>query len=396
MKVIRSRAASTVWSLILPALLAGCDGGTAQTLATESFAKRSVELPTGVTIAYVEAGNAAGEAVILLHGFTDTGRSFQPVLRHLLALRPDLHLFVLDQRGHGESSMPDPERCRSAPERCFRPADFAADVLAFMDQRGIGRASLVGHSMGGVVAQEVALTHPERVERLVLIATWASMRDHQVVGEFLLPELIEGPWKDALVQQGYAFPEDVYELTPLDVQPGAEAWLAANWVTEPAADPDFLTEVLPETSRIKLGTWLGVARALLTTDNRERLKKLTVPTFVIQATQDGMATESDEETLLASLHAAAQSCKTRFVLKRYGRKPLPSSGVPEDEIAHNVQWAAGEALAIDLAAYLREDGQPTRDLYYADPQDPRRILTAPGEATLIEGRTPNCAASGAS
>ena len=396
MRLTRSRAVDAVCSLILTAMITGCDRGTARTLAVEPFAKRSIELSTGVTIAYVEAGDPAGEAVILLHGYTDTGRSYHPMMRHLLALRPDLHLLVLDQRGHGESSMPDPERCRRAPERCFRPADFAADVLAFMDQLGIERAYLVGHSMGGLVAQEVALTRPERVERLVLIATWASMKEHPVVGEFLIAELMEGPWKEALVQQGYAFPEDVYELTPLDFDPGTEAWLAANWVTEPAADPAFLAQVLPETSRIKLGTWLGVARALLATDNRERLKGLAVPALVISATQDGMATEADEATLLASLHTAARSCKTSFVLKRYGRKPLPSSGLPGDEIAHNVQWAAAEGVAIDLAAYLREDGQPTRDLYYADPRNVRRVLTAPGEATLIEARAPSCAASGAS
>jgi pimeloyl-ACP methyl ester carboxylesterase len=317
-------------------------------------------------------------------------------MRHLLALRPELHLFALDQRGHGESSMPDPETCRGAPERCFRPADFAADVLAFMDQRAIERAYLVGHSMGGLVAQEIALTHPERVERLVLIATWASMIDHPVVGEFLISELIEGPWKEALVRQGYEFPEDIYELTPLDVDPEAEAWLAVNWVTEPAADPAFLAQVLPETSRTRLGTWLGVARSLLATDNRERLKELAVPALVISATQDGMSTEADETTLIASLDGAARSCRTSFVLKRYGRKPLPPSGLAEDEIAHNVQWAAAEGVASDLAAYLREDGQPTRDLYYADPRKPRRVLTAPGEATLIEGRTLNCGRSGAS
>jgi len=394
MNPIRFRAACVVCSLGLSALLRSPDRAVAQGSSSAEFGKRHIELSTGIRMAYAEAGDPAGPTVILLHGYTDTGRSWHSTMRRLLVLRPELHLVALDQRGHGASSMPAPERCRRAPESCFRPADFAADLLAFMDQRGIARADLVGHSMGGLVAQEVALTHPERVERLVLVASWASMLGHPVVGEFIIRDLLAGPWKDALVQQGYTFPDDVYELTPLDADPQVEVWMAANWVTEPVADPAFLAEVLPETVRTRLGTWLGVARALLEIDNRERLKQLRVPTFVISATQDGMATASDEATLLASLHAAARSCKARFVLKRYGRKPVPASGIPEDDIAHNVQWAAGEAVAMDLASYLRKDGQPTRDLYYADPENIHRVISAPGRATLIEGRMQNCGARG--
>lgn len=109
----------------------------------DRFPKRSLELSTGIAMSYVEAGDPEGEVVILLHGITDTSRSFSLMTRYLTELRPDLHVFALDQRGHGDSSLPSPADCRGAPERCFRPADFAADVLAFMDQKGIRRAHLV-------------------------------------------------------------------------------------------------------------------------------------------------------------------------------------------------------------------------------------------------------------
>jgi pimeloyl-ACP methyl ester carboxylesterase len=55
-------------------------------------------------------------------------------------------------------------------------ADFAADVLAFMDVMGLRQATLVGHSMGSLAAQEVALAAPERVTRLILVGSGTDIR----------------------------------------------------------------------------------------------------------------------------------------------------------------------------------------------------------------------------
>jgi len=93
--------------------------------------------------------------VVLLHGFAGTGRAWDPVAQRLdreryTALAPDL-------RGHGAA-------------RAARPLGFAAcvgDVLGAAPDRFV----LCGYSMGGRIAQHVALAAPERVERLVLVAT---------------------------------------------------------------------------------------------------------------------------------------------------------------------------------------------------------------------------------
>ena len=87
-------------------------------------AKKTASLGTGIQMAYFEMGSASGETLLFLHGLTDSSRSFHPTMGHLTKLRPDLRLVSVDQRGHGASSMPDPEQCRSAPEKCFRPADY--------------------------------------------------------------------------------------------------------------------------------------------------------------------------------------------------------------------------------------------------------------------------------
>lgn len=393
-----TRAASMLALALISALAAlpACAPEQAPSAVAEArqpsaaLAKQTITLSTGITAHYLEAGDPSGEVVILLHGYTDTSRSWYPAMTRLSALRPDLHIFALDQRGHGGSSMPADPACRHTPEACFRPADFAADTLAFMDQKGIARASIAGHSMGSLVAQEIAFTHPDRLDRLVLVGTTNSGVDNPVLRDYLLAEPIEGSWKAALEAKGYTFPDDVYDLTPLDADPDAESWMAINWVVDPVADPAFIADIVPETARIKLGTWIGAARALVATDNTARLAQLSVPTLVIWATQDGIFPESPDQTsLLAALDAAADHCLTTYHWKQYGLAPLPPSGFQESDIGHNVQWGAPREVAADIARYLLTGG-PTRDRYRADPGDLTTVITDPGRARILSGHARRC------
>ena len=106
----------------------------------------------------------------MLHGFTDSSYSFQSLMDRL---DPTIQAIAIDQRGHGESSKPG---C------CYAPQDFAADVVAFMDARQIKAATIVGHSMGGVVAQLVAIRSPERVSGLVIVGSSPSFANPAVEG----------------------------------------------------------------------------------------------------------------------------------------------------------------------------------------------------------------------
>jgi pimeloyl-ACP methyl ester carboxylesterase len=82
---------------------------------------RSAALSTGVTLPYAEQGDPAGVPVLLLHGYADSRRFFDPLLAQLT---PDVHAFAPDQRGHGDAGR---------PESGYAPEDFAADAAAFMD-----------------------------------------------------------------------------------------------------------------------------------------------------------------------------------------------------------------------------------------------------------------------
>ena len=95
--------------------------------------------------------------MILLHGYTDSWRSYDRVLP--LTCRRSFRVFAVTHRGHGDSSK---------PEAGYAPADFAADLAAFLDAMRIDSAVIVGHSMGSSVAQRFAIDYPSRTRALVL------------------------------------------------------------------------------------------------------------------------------------------------------------------------------------------------------------------------------------
>jgi lipase len=100
--------------------------------------------------------SAARPPVLLLHGVTDSGECWPDTVRHLVATRDVL---TLDARGHGASDLPD------EPFTIAALADDAARAVG----EAVGRAAVVvGHSMGGLAAQELALRHPDLVVGLVL------------------------------------------------------------------------------------------------------------------------------------------------------------------------------------------------------------------------------------
>ena len=118
----------------------------------------------GATMSTVSAGSGA-EHVVCLHGLGGNKTSFFDTVA---ALTPERRVHALDLPGFGSSSKP-----ARAP---YDAAFFAGSVLGFMDAMGIARTHLVGNSMGGRVALEVALEAPDRVSSLSLLAPALAFR----------------------------------------------------------------------------------------------------------------------------------------------------------------------------------------------------------------------------
>lgn len=104
------------------------------------------------------AEKGSGKTVVYLHGWGCDGSIFLPVANKL----PRLRNVLVDMRGFGKSDPP--------PASGWRVADYAEDLYDFFQKQGIDRATLVCHSFGCRVALVFAATHPDRAERLLLVA----------------------------------------------------------------------------------------------------------------------------------------------------------------------------------------------------------------------------------
>jgi pimeloyl-ACP methyl ester carboxylesterase len=110
-------------------------------------------------IYYEESG--AGNAVVFLHGYTGSGKDWT---NQVAVLSPHYRAITVDCRGHGRSGAP-------TSEQDYSIKISSEDVYALLNKLGIDKCCLVGHSMGGFMALQFALDHPELVRGLVLVDT---------------------------------------------------------------------------------------------------------------------------------------------------------------------------------------------------------------------------------
>ena len=103
-----------------------------------------------------------GDPITLIHGVGSNLESWDPVVQRL---KTKFSVLRMDLRGQGQS--------RGITSNCTLE-DFVDDVLSAMDSAGFDKSDLVGFSLGGMIAQLFALTHPERVDRLALISAVAG------------------------------------------------------------------------------------------------------------------------------------------------------------------------------------------------------------------------------
>jgi pimeloyl-ACP methyl ester carboxylesterase len=259
---------------------------------------RSIALPTGVTLEYAEQGRPDGIPVVLLHGYTDSRHSWNLVLPRLPGR---YRVYAISQRGHGESSK---------PVDAYRVADFAGDVGAFLDAKGIDRAIIVGHSMGSMVAQQFTIDNPNRVQALVLTGAFYVRRDNPILVDF---------WNQAIS----TLPDQVDRQFVLDFQ--------TSTVTKPLA-PEFFATILGETGRLPGYVWRNAFREILRTDLTAGVGTIKAPTLIIWGDKDTYSVRDDQDSLVTKIR---------------GAKLLTYEG-----IGHAANWEVPERFASDLVAFL--------------------------------------------
>jgi non-heme chloroperoxidase len=268
----------SVFALALPLALSSCGDVTQPSLDDAADASRDlvsapghavrmgeVTLPNGVRLEYAEAGKAGGEPVIMLHGYTDSWFSYSLVLPRL---NPNLLGISISQRGHGDSSR---------PETGYASEDFAADVDAFMEARGIERAVIVGHSMGSFIAQTFAIRYPHRVKALVLVGSATTAANEGILGLRDFVQTLTDP----------VDPQFVYEFQ-------------ASTIFHPVS-PDFLDAVVAESRKLPARVWKDALGGLIATENGPRLGEIGVPTLIVWGERDAIFPRSEQDLLAAAI-----------------------------------------------------------------------------------------------
>ncbi|MDQ4061555.1 MAG: alpha/beta hydrolase [Pseudomonadota bacterium] len=263
-----------------------------------------VELPGRVKLPYAEQGDSSGVPVLLLHGYTDSWRSFEGVLPHL----PEaIRAFVPSQRGHGDADR---------PMTGYRPHDFAADVAAFMDALAIESAVVAGHSMGSCIAQRFATDYPDRVRGLVLMGAFKTLRGNPVLLEL---------W-DSLVST---------LADPID--PGVVLEFQQSTLARPVSRA-FLDTVVQESLKVPARVWRAAFEGLLEADFSREFAHVRAPTLILWGDRDEVAPRSEQESLAVAIAGS------RLVA-------YPGAG-------HGFHWEEPERFAADLVAFVESlDGR---------------------------------------
>jgi len=118
-----------------------------------------IALSTGVELDVALSGDPASPAIVLLHGFPESHRTWR---YQIPALAERHYVIAPDQRGYARSSKP-------MGVEHYAPDKIVADVIALADALGVDRFTLVGHDWGGAIAWIAALARPDRIARLIIV-----------------------------------------------------------------------------------------------------------------------------------------------------------------------------------------------------------------------------------
>lgn len=198
----------------------------------------------GEEMLFYTVNGRGGPALILIHGAGGSHLHWPAALRRM----PGATVYAIDLPGHGRSEGPGRERIE----------DYVAEIVRFMDAVEVSRGVLVGHSMGGAIAQMTALTAPERVAGLVLVGTGARLR--------VASALLDGILQDAR----------------------SALALITEWAWGPEADPAMVARGRQMMARVDPRVVWGDFAACDRFDIRERVGEIPAPTLVITGSEDRM------------------------------------------------------------------------------------------------------------
>ncbi|SHF43054.1 Pimeloyl-ACP methyl ester carboxylesterase [Seinonella peptonophila] len=258
--------------------------------------KKSVKLSTGITMKYVEMGRSNGPTLVLIHGMTDNSRSWSLIAPYLAT---KYHLYMVDLRGHGDTDKPD--------LRMYPISMYASDIADFIDKMKINNADIIGHSLGSMVAQELAINYPEKVRKLVLESS--ALVEFDALGRDLY---------DAAVGFGNNPPDQEF----MD-----------SWYANPnPVNKEFLSYEMKESQNIPPKTWRAITKGAAASYLVPFMNELKAPTLILWGSADSFFGIDIQKKLRAKIPKA---------------KLVNYIGT-----GHNIQWEIPQKMAHDVMNFL--------------------------------------------
>lgn len=266
-----------------------------------SFAPQRIQLKTGVQLEYVEQGDSKGTPVLFLHGITDSWHSFETTFPYLPG---SIHAIALSQRGHGDSQR---------PKEGYTPKDFAADAAAFVEEKKLGSVIVVGHSMGGIVAQRFAINYPHLTRGLVIICS------------------------DPVASKNPGMPEFYAEVQQMQTAPDKEFMTGFQkaCLAKPI-DSAYFNTLVDESLKVPLHVFKAALKGMTNADYREPLKKVTAPGLILWGDKDAFFQRQGQEALKKSLKNA--------------------KWVVYEGVGHALHWEEPQRFAKDIASFVAQQG----------------------------------------
>ena len=265
--------------------------------AKGGYIEQSIELPTGVTLSYVEHGRTDGIAMIFLHGFTDSWHSYEYVLNKFPT---NFHAIAISQRGHGNSTK---------TARTDDTKYFVADVAAFIREKNLGPCIIVGHSLGGLITQRFALDYPELTKAIVIVNSEPSFNDNPGIPDF------------------------VAEIKKLRDPVDPEFAEAFQWSTvAKPMDSSVVNKFIDESLKVPARVWQSVGDLLMTTDFSKELQNIQVPALILWGDRDGICNLNGQQQLREGL--------------------TNSKLVVYNGTGHAIHWEDGDRFVLDVTAFV--------------------------------------------
>ncbi|QND34629.1 alpha/beta hydrolase (plasmid) [Sinorhizobium meliloti] len=268
-----------------------------EAISQEHFSalKRSAVLPNGLRLAYVEMGDPDGVPILLLHGFTDSARSWSLTAPYLAT---GFRVIAPDLRGHGHSDQ---------PEGCYTIPEMANDVRLLMVALDLAPCHVVGHSLGGRLVQALAERWPHLVRKIILMSTSAALRERR--GRL---------WENIQTLRDPIDPESAF---------------IREWCSGAVPiDENFLTLARRESAALPSSIWHSIYYEQLAYDPSPLLQDISAPTLILRGEEDMIATEEHQVQMKDAIVGA------EFIF-------LPGQG-------HNIHWEAPEKVAHLILTFL--------------------------------------------